>query len=350
MTAGRLRSPALARAMSSAPLAAVWLALLWASPVVSVAESPPRVLRVGPTRALRTLQDVAGTLVPGDVVEVDAGQPLPGGVVFDRPGTADRPITIRGRKAAGRRPVIAGGRDGIECGGSHYVLEGLEITAAGRRGVNHRAHDVTIRDCVIHGCPNGIMSSDHASGDLTVEYCEVFGCGRDQGEHQFYVASDEDRCPGAEFRLRFCWVHDGSGGNNVKSRAERSTIYANWISDAFYHNLDLVGADPAGGARPDRAREDGEVVGNVLIASRYGRNVRIGGDGTGQSDGRYRFLNNTFIHRGGRPESHLQARFGIESVEMHNNLFVLPPEAASAVVFDDARAEWVGGVRRVGGT
>jgi hypothetical protein len=96
----------------------------------------------------------------------------------------------------------------------------------------------------------------------------------------------------------------------------------------------------------ERAREDGEVVGNVLIASRFGRNVRIGGDGTGQSNGRYRFLNNTFIHQFAKPESHIHARFGVESVEMHNNVFYLP----SGAVFDDARAEWVGGVRRVSGT
>ena len=44
-------------------------------------------------------------------VEVEGGNRLPGGIVFSRSGTADRPITIRGVRVKGRRPLIAGGRD-----------------------------------------------------------------------------------------------------------------------------------------------------------------------------------------------------------------------------------------------
>jgi len=329
-------------------LTTITLTVLLLAPlgVLHAAELVSRVYQIGPTRSLHTLQEIAGSLSPGDLVEVDGGNRLPGGIVFSRSGTAERPITIRGVKVNGRRPLIAGGRDVIDFTGSNYVFEGFEIAAAERRGLNHRADNITIRDCIVHDCPNGIMSSDHASGNLTVEYCEVFHCGRGQVEHQFYIATDEEKCPGSVFRLRFCYIHDGTGGNNVKSRAERTMVYGNWVSDAFYHNLELIGADPAGGVPADRAREDGEVVGNVLIASRFGRNVRVGGDGTGESNGRYRFLNNTFIHRFAKPESHLHARFGVESVEMHNNVFFL----LSGAVFDDARAEWAGGVRRVSGT
>jgi hypothetical protein len=324
------------------------LAVLLLAPLgaLHAAEPVSRVYQVGPTRSHHTLQEISGSLAPGDRVEVDGGNRFPGGIAFNRYGTADRPITIRGVKVNGQRPQIAGGRDVVDFTGSNYVFEGFEIAEAERRGLNHRADNITIRDCIVRDCPNGIMSSDHASGNLTVEYCEVLHCGRGQVEHQFYIATDEDMHPGSVFRLRFCYIHDGTGGNNVKSRAERTLVYGNWISSAFYHNLELIGADPAGGVRADRAREDGDVVGNVLIASRFGRNVRVGGDGTGQSNGRYRFLNNTFIHRAPKPESHLHARFGVESVEMHNNVFFL----LSGAVFDDARAEWVSGVRRVSGT
>jgi hypothetical protein len=82
----------------------------------------------------------------------------------------------------------------------------------------------------------------------------------------------------------------------------------------------------------------------VIIAQRYSRNVRIGGDGTGQSFGRYRFMNNTFIHRDDNPASHIFAHFDVESVEMHNNVFYV----TSSVVFDDSEASWVFG-RRVSG-
>jgi hypothetical protein len=197
----------------------------------------------------------------------------------------------------------------------------------------------------VHGCPDGILGADQGSGDLTVEYCEIYGCGAGIGQHQMYIATNEDDYPGSVFRLRFCYIHDGAGGNNVKSRAERNEIYYNWLETPYNHNLELIGPDPAGGVAEDEEREDSDVAGNVIIGQRYSRNVRIGGDGTGQSLGRYRFVNNTFIHRNADPASQIFAHFGVESVEMHNNVFYM----TSAVVFDDSEAEWAFG-RRVSGS
>ena len=66
--------------------------------------------------------------------------------------------------------------------------------------------------------------------------------------------------------MQHCYVHDGNGGNNVKSRAERNEIYYNWIEGAVYHELELIGPDrrAAAGWSEDLAREDSDVVGNVL--------------------------------------------------------------------------------------
>lgn len=61
--------------------------------------------------------------------------------------------------------------------------------------------------------------------------------------------------------------HHSNGGNNVKSRAERNEIYYNWIEDAYYHELELIGPDPGGapdGWSEELKREDSDVVGNVL--------------------------------------------------------------------------------------
>ena len=40
-----------------------------------------------------------------------------------------------------------------------------------------------------------------------------------------------------------------NGGNAVKSRAQRNEIYYNWIEGAVYHELELIGPDPAGRQR-----------------------------------------------------------------------------------------------------
>ena len=112
------------------------------------------------------------------------------------------------------------------------------------------------------------------------------------------MATDEVAHPGSVFRMQYCYVHDANGGNNVKSRAERNEIYYNWIEGALYHELELIGPDPGGapsGWTVDLKREDSDVVGNVLRKTGTSFVARIGGDATGWSNGRYRFVNNTII-------------------------------------------------------
>ena len=47
---------------------------------------------------------------------------------------------------------------------------------------------------------------------------------------------------------------------------------------------------------PIEHREDSDIVGNVIRKTNDGFATRIGGDGTMDTNGRYRFVNNTFIH------------------------------------------------------
>jgi hypothetical protein len=146
--------------------------------------------------------------------------------------------------------------------------------------------------------------------------------------------------------MQFSWVHDGTGGNNVKSRAERNEIYYNWIEGAVYHELELIGPDPAGGVPAGEKREDSDVVGNVLwkkVTPSGGQAnfyvTRLGGDGTGESNGRYRFVNNTII----MGSSAVFRLFdGLESVEMHNNVFTRPGGGAAPIV-RTVEAVWTSG-------
>jgi hypothetical protein len=132
------------------------------------------------------------------------------------------------------------------------------------------------------------------------------------------MATDETANPGSVFRMQHCYVHDSTGGNNVKSRAERNEIYYNWIEGATYHELELIGPD---GQDPNLEREDSDVVGNVLVKTASTFVVRFGGDGTGETFGRYRFVNNTvLVQPGGSAVFRLFD--GIESLSAHNNVFV----------------------------
>ncbi len=330
---------------------------------IQASKSKLATYQVGPTRLFHTLQEVAGLLNPGDVVEVDGDYTYPGGVAFSRPGTASEKITIKGIRINGKRPVISGGINTVAFftpwpysgpeGAHHYVFEGFEVTGGSFRGIFHQAQDLTIRDCLVRDCPaHGILGADQGSGSLLLEYSEVYGCGFDGGQHQIYIGTDEVNNPGSVFRMQHCYIHDANGGNNIKSRAERNEIYYNWIEGAFYHELELIGpeSDACGGDQ-ELAREDSDVVGNVLIKKQTAAGndpnfsvVRIGGDGTGESFGRYRFLNNTIICGTG---SVFRMYDALESVEVQNNVIYNP---TGYVLFKrTVEANWVSGLEVISG-
>ena len=332
------------------PVGRIWVSVfvfLLLSPVHSLQAA---VYRVGPSHTYATLQQVAGLLSPGDSVLVDGDATYPGGVIFTRPGSAAEPIVVHGVRINGHRPVIEGGTNGVEfrtsgTAADHYVFEGFEVRNASFRGIYHHADDLTLRDLVVHHCNNGLMGADNDSGTLLLEYCEFYANGSGDRAHQIYMATDEAAHPGSVFRMQFCYMHDGAGGNNVKSRSERNEIYYNWIEGGFYHELELIGPDPSGGVPANAKREDSDVVGNILRkrATAYSGGTfsvtRFGGDGTGESKGRYRVVNNTIIMGTG---SAFRLFDSLESVEMHNNVFVSHTGAAAPII-RTVEAFWTSG-------
>ncbi len=324
-----------------------FMIILWSSMVQA------ETYQVGPSRPYTNLQTVAPLLQPGDVVLVDGNATYPGDVVFTESGTPDEKITIQGVRISGNRPVITGGTNTVHFetpwpysgpGADHYIFEGFDITGGSSRGIYHQANDLIIRDVVVHDCPaHGILGADEGSGSLVMEHVEVHHCGSGDSRHQIYMATDEVNHPGSVFRMQYCYIHDGNGGNNVKSRAERNEIYFNWIEGAYYHELELIGPD---GAPPELKREDSDVVGNVFWKRNTFYVTRVGGDGTGETDGRYRFVNNTFICG---DSAAFRLYDGIESIEMHNNVFYRSGTAPITIV-RTIDAEWSTGEERIAGT
>lgn len=317
--------------------------------------------RVGISRQYQSLQQVAGLLNPGDSVFVDGDQTYPGGVIFRRAGSLQNRISIKGVLINGNRPLISGGTDGVHFwtdfpysgpGADHYTFEGFEVTGATNRGIFHQSKDLVLRDVVVHNCMHGILGADQGSGSCLLEYSEVYSCGSGQSYHQVYMAIDEVHNPGSVFRMQFCYLHDGVGGNNVKSRAERNEIYYNWIEGAYYHELELVGPDGGDEGNPRLKREDSDVVGNVFWKKvrpagdpEFFNVTRIGGDGTGETHGRYRFVNNTFL-TGSRPVFRMFD--SLESVEMHNNVFYRI-DGSGVQIMRTVEALWTTGAQMIAG-
>lgn len=301
-------------------------------------------IQVGPTRAITQLSAVNRVSVnPGDVIEVD-GDATYAAVSWTRSGTQAAPIRIVGLPVNGTRPRIMGGTNTLEVQGDDVIVDGFELTGGSFRCFFHHANRVTLRNSVVHDCPrHGVLGADQGSGSLLMEFVEVHHCGGGTQDHQIYMATDEVRHQGAVFRMQHCYVHDANGGNSVKTRAERNEVYFNWIEGGLYHELELIGPDPDGA---DDAwtealqREDSDVVGNVLVKTNTFSVVRAGGDGTGQSQGRYRFVNNTIVVKPGA-SAVFRLFDGLESVEMHNNVFAVDGSGGVNMV-REVEADWVG--------
>ena len=325
-------------------------------PVLLAASVQAAILEVGAGASYATLQEVVDLLKPGDTVFVEGNATYPAGAQIDRSGTADEWITILGKHGSDvTRPLIRGSSTyGINISANCIVLEGFEVR--GRpKGIGVFGDNILVRDCVIDSCNHGLIGYGTGTGNVTVEYCEFFRNGVPTGgatQHQIYMATDEDAHPGSVFRLQYCYLHDGVEGDNVKSRAERNEIYYNWVENAGNsgHGLGLFAPDPEDNDRVDigTAREDADVVGNVIIQYRNAC-ARIGGDAPGYpTDGRYRFVNNTFVCRGSRGDV-IRTFNRIETLEMYNNVMYAAQQGADFRVINDADGEWVHSPRSLTG-
>lgn len=298
---------------------------------------------VGPTRPNTSLNQLfaAVDLNGGDLVLVDGNVTYAGGVIVPAAdgGSAGNPVTLRGVRVNGNRPRLNGGSNTLEFRQSNYlVFEGFEVSGGSARCILQGAHEVTVRDSVIHDCAgHGILGTDQFSGSFTLEYSEVYAAGAGTSQHALYMQSDEIAWPGSVFRMRYNYIHDGTGGNLLKCRHERAEIHYNWFQGAAYHELELIGPDEEtqqDGWSRDLVREDQDVVGNVIVHTNpaFGAVVRIGGDGSGVSKGRARFVNNTFLLSSGQDTTVFRIFQEMQSVEMHNNVIDVTGSGVARII------------------
>jgi hypothetical protein len=272
-------------------------------------------------------------LKPGDVVEVTGD--IVDSMRLQASGTKDAPIVIRG--AGDKRPVIDfnKAKNGIETNGDFYTFENLEFTNASFRGIFQISGGIVIRNCYFHNNENGIMGADDANvGDITIEYCEFFHNGGGIYAHQMYLASWK---PGATATVQFNYIHDSSGGLNIKSRMPHNIIRYNWIENAANYECDIIDSDESPVAASLRPMNT-EFIGNVVITNTAGNphhKINLGSDQPRSpgTEGTFTIANNTFVMNLTSGENHM-IRIGgkVKEARIFNNIFVGPSVPAFSII------------------
>jgi hypothetical protein len=164
-----------------------------------------------------------------------------------------------------------------------------------------------------------------------------------------------------------------------RSRVGRTILMDNYFRDNGLRHADLICTQKDEGDFEDRwymyeevygtpppadwwwadrfaYREDHEVIGNVFVNTaeyNFG-GIRLGGampeagpdHWMETSLGRYRIVNNTFVHlaSSGLARAAIEVHFGVESVEMYNNIFYSNRPANTAPFWDLLGAERIAGI------
>ena len=181
------------------------------------------------------------------------------------------------------------------------------------------------------------------TGDITIEGCEFYHNGGGVYAHQMYLASWK---PGATAIVQFNYIHDSTGGVNIKSRMPHNIIRYNWIENAANYECDIVDSDEAPNG-PALRPINTEFIGNVVITNSEGGNphhkMNLGSDQPRSpgGEGTFTIANNTFVCRRESDEIHM-IRIGgnVKEADFYNNIFVAPGvKEFRVLVIEDTSAE-----------
>jgi hypothetical protein len=326
---------------------------------------------VGPGQAYGSIGAVPWeSLVAGDSVIIYwRAQPYREKWVMARQGTANQLIVVHGvPNGSHDLPVIDAvdattrtqlnfwneGRGVVKVGGSnipdqtpeYMVIENLKImngregyTFTGRDGLTAYAancaavyietgNHITIRNCELFNCGNGLFASS-AAEEILVEGCYIHGNGN---VGSIYEHNNYTEAKNITFQYnRFGPLCEDCLGNNLKDRSAGTVIRYNWI-EGGNRQLDLVNADGTDLYLLPAYKETW-VYGNILIEPDGAGNSQIvhyGGD-VGSEDtyrkGTLYFYNNTVVSYRTGNTTLFRCSTNDETVDCRNNIVYVTESA-----------------------
>lgn len=296
------------------------------------AEQGPRVWHVGPGRPLATPSAAAAVARDGDTVLIDAGTYAGDVAVWTQDDLTLRGVGGRAHlRAAGRSAqgkaiwVIAGDRTRID----RLEFSGAAVPDRNGAGIRQEGAGLVVTRSWFHDNENGILAGANPASDIVIRRSRFFANGAGDGySHNLYVGAVRS------LTVTGSLLQGAVTGHELKSRAARTTIVGNRITDgdaSASYSIDL----PNGGTSL--------IAGNVVIQGPHSENsalVSYGAEGFAGSSRTLWVVNNTFVNR--RSTGTFLALAAGSRAHLRNNLLVGPGEltdrpAASALANRRAR-------------
>lgn len=279
------------------------------------ANTSPGVIRVGPGRALSSLSRAAEVARDGDVIEVDPGDYVADVAVWDRAeltirGVGSRVRLIAAGASAEDKAIWVVRRGKVTVEGIDFI--GARVAERNGAGIRFEAGELTVRRCLFHDNENGIVTTGNPEAQLVVENSEFGYNGAGDGySHGIYAGRI------ALLRVTGSYFHHANIGHLVKSRARRSEILYNRITDETGGRASYELEFPNGGLAT--------VIGNVVQQGRETRNsviVSYGAEGYAWPRNEFALAHNTIVNDHPLGGTFVHVAPGAGLALSRNNLYV----------------------------
>jgi hypothetical protein len=286
------------------------------APIQPEVVAAPKLIRVGPQQAVRSIAGAARIAADGDTIEVESGDYIADVAIWKQ-----AKLTIRGIGPS-RPRLIADGANAEGKGiwvvrGGNITVENLEFRDArvadkNGAGIRFEKGHLTIRNCKFDNNENGILTAGGADMYLDIENSEFGHNGAGDGRsHNLYVGQI------TRLRVTGSYFHHARVGHLLKSRADENHIFYNRLTDEIDGRASYELEFPNGGLA--------YVVGNLIEQSSLTENsniVSFGAEGYKPSRNELYLVNNTIVDDRPNNGNILAIKPGAQKLVALNNILV----------------------------
>ena len=249
----------------------------------------PTILRVGATRAIKTIAMSSIVASAGDIIEVDTGIYLADVAVWQHDDITLRAVGGRVRLLAQGAAAEGKGIWVVRANGMRvegFDFEGAAVPSRNGAGIRLENGSLLVRDCRFMHNEMGLLTNNVPDTLLEVENSEFAYNQRPDGHnHNLYVGQI------ARLSVKRSYFHHAHSGHLLKSRAAVNHIYDNRLTDEVGGTASYELEFPNGGLA--------YVVGNLIAQSAQTENphlISFGAEGYKWPRNEINLENNTLVN------------------------------------------------------